>query len=62
MEGYGGGNGKPGYEAELAASEGDAPIKVIPHLAKYMAMLQEVANLQRTQVTIELDDLLVVSH
>lgn len=30
-------------------------------LPKYMAMLQEVANLQRTELTIELDDLLTVA-
>lgn len=33
---------------------------VVVEAPKYIAMLQQVANLQRTQVTIDLDDMIAV--
>ena len=59
MEGFGG--PKEGYEpAALTSDDLEKPITRIP-LSKYMTLLQEVANLQRTTITLELDDMITVN-
>lgn len=61
MENYG--VNKAGYEAvaglgsEMEDLKGDSQKTTTP---KYVALLQEVANLQRTEITVDLDDLIDV--
>ena len=75
METFGAGAGKEGYEHlfnsqndqhgseadEVAAAKAlNAVLSLGGKAPKYVQMLQEVADLQRTSITLELDDLLTV--
>lgn len=52
---------EPGAAFDDADADGDGSVpKLAGPVPKYMAMLQEVANLQRTAITIDLDDMIEV--